>query len=919
MNYIAEDILMHYGTKRHSGRYPWGSGDSPYQHEADFLARYNKLKAQGLTEVQIAEAMECVDGTKELRMYKRIADHERMASFTAKAQEMRDAGKTFQEISDELGLSGPAAARSLVLEKGNSKQKVVDEVYNKLKEEVAKKGAIDIGLGAEAELGVSADTLKEAATRLAMTEGYDIRGVGIPQVLGKAGHNTTIQVLSKDISYGDLYKNPELIKQLGDEYSPDGGFTWRALQYPASIDSKRVDIRYADDGGADMDGVIELRQGVKDLSLGNAHYAQVRILVDGTHYLKGMAMYADDLPDGVDVRFNTNKHSDTPKMDVLKKIKDDPENPFGATISARGQSDYIGDDGKTHLSAINKVNEESAWNDQRTRLSAQFLGKQSIKLAQQQLDLKRTNFEEELDRISKVTNNAVKQKMLADFADECDKAANDLSAAALPRQKNQVLLPLTKIKDTEIYAPNYNNGEQVALIRYPHAGTFEIPILTVNNKNPQGKKLLEGSLDAVGINAKVAQKLSGADFDGDSVTVIPLSNKIKIKSTPTLKGLERFDPKEKYPPVLDKDGNIISKTMSKHDKGIKMGQVSNLITDMTLKGADPDELARAVRHSMVVIDAEKHKLNYKQSAIDNDIASLTKKYQIHTDLNGDIKESGPSTLLSRANAKVRIDERRAQFKIDPDTGEKIYFDSGREYYTYKKNKDGTSKKEGPFPAKQEVTQMSLVKDAAELSSGTKMESVYVGYANQMKAMANKARKEMISTPNEPKYNKNAAATYEREVAHLNALLKDTVLNKPKERQAQIKAKVRKDALLEANPELKKKENKQKLNNRSMQILMEARAEVGAKSQKIKLTDREWDAIQAGAISFTKAKAIMNKMDPDELKERATPRQTRALTSTQQNRIKHLSSSGYTQAEIAEAMGISTSSVSKYLGEKIKDS
>ena len=52
-----------------------------------------------------------------------------------------------------------------------------------------------------------------------------------------------------------------------------------------------------------------------------------------------------------------------------------------------------------------------------------------------------------------------------------------------------------------------------------------------------------------------------------------------------------------------------------------MGKISNLITDMTLLGASEDKLARAVRHSMVVIDDEKHHLDYKQSEKDNNIAA----------------------------------------------------------------------------------------------------------------------------------------------------------------------------------------------------------------------------------------------------------------------------------------------------------
>ena len=119
-------------------------------------------------------------------------------------------------------------------------------------------------------------------------------------------------------------------------HSTDGGVTFNELKKPTSIDSKRISICYGDEGGLNKDGVIEIRRGVPDLDLGNSHYAQVRILVDGTHYLKGMAMYSDDIPDGVDIVFNTNKKSGTDKMNVLKPIKDDPENPFGALIKANG-------------------------------------------------------------------------------------------------------------------------------------------------------------------------------------------------------------------------------------------------------------------------------------------------------------------------------------------------------------------------------------------------------------------------------------------------------------------------------------------------------------------------------------------------------------------------------------------------------
>jgi hypothetical protein len=38
MNPIAEEILMHYGMPRRSGRYPWGSGENRISVAVTFLA-----------------------------------------------------------------------------------------------------------------------------------------------------------------------------------------------------------------------------------------------------------------------------------------------------------------------------------------------------------------------------------------------------------------------------------------------------------------------------------------------------------------------------------------------------------------------------------------------------------------------------------------------------------------------------------------------------------------------------------------------------------------------------------------------------------------------------------------------------------------------------------------------------------------
>ena len=653
MDLVEEDILMHYGIKRRSGRYPWGSGDNPYQHGGDFLARVEELQRLGKTEKQIADELHL--STTDLRMQVRVAKHERRALQADRARSLREDGKTLDEIASILGYANDSSVRALLNENTAANKNKAQATAEILKKELAEKGAIDVGTGVERQLGVSTGVLQEALFILE-TEGYNRYGVGVPQVNDPKKRTITPVISVPEIDQREVYQNLDLVKSVGDYHSTDGGESWDKREYPASIDSSRVKILYGDEGGALKDGVIEIRRGVADLDLGDSHYAQVRILVDGTHYLKGMAMYSDDMPDGADIVFNTNKHTGTPKMDVLKKIQDDPDNPFGALIKANGQSHYIDADGNEKLSAINKLKEEGDWDKMSKNLSSQFLSKQPIQLIKKQLDLTYADAADEFSEICSLNNPTVKRKLLLDFADECDSAAVHLKAAALPRQSTQVILPLNAMKETEIFAPNYRDGEKVVLIRYPHGGTFEIPELTVNNKNPTAVSVLGKNIrDAVGINPKVAERLSGADFDGDQVVVIPTGGRVKIQSTPALKDLKDFDPKTDYSTEGKTGVRLLAKGA---DTQRQMGEISNLITDMTLKGATEPEIARAVKHSMVVIDAAKHKLDYRQSEKDNGIAELKKKYQGFDDETG--HHGGASTLLSRRKQDVEVPERQGR-------------------------------------------------------------------------------------------------------------------------------------------------------------------------------------------------------------------------------------------------------------------
>lgn len=897
------NILEHYGTKRHSGRYPWGSGDNPYQHSGDFLSRVEELKKKGLSEKEILEAIndslpdEYKMGLTEFRTARQKAGHDRKALEYDQIRALKDDGLGWKEIGDKLGMS-ESSVRSKYNNAIGEKASQAEKIAATLKEEVDKKGMIDISEGANQVLGVSESKLDEAAYILEAEYGYQRYGVGIRQPTN-VRQQTNITVLAKpEFDQKYAYQHQDQIDSLGDYHSDDGGETFTKLQRPSSLDSSRVAIRYGDEGGLDKDGVMEIRRGVPDLDLGKSHYAQVRILVDGDHYLKGMAVYSDDLPDGVDVMFNTNKPSGTPKMKVLKEAKADPDNPFGAAIKANGQSMYIGEDGKEHLSPINKLKEEGDWDTMSRNVSSQFLSKQPKKLIENQLNLTVADYKAQYDEIMRYDNPTVKKKLLNDFADTVEGTSMTLKASAFPGQSTKVILPINKIKETEAYCPTYENGTRLALIRYPHAGTFEIPIVTVNNKNVSGKRNLGAIQDAIGINAKVAERLSGADFDGDTVMAIPVTDKVNIKSTRALKALEGFDPKTAYAVPEGNPNNV--RLMKKEEKQREMGVISNLITDMTLRGADEDELARAVKHSMVVIDAEKHKLDYKRSERENGIPELKQKWQIRVDEEGATHYGGASTLLSRRKQTVRVPERRGSVRVDKETGEYIYKESGR---TFTDPKTGKERK-----AEDTVSLISETKDARTLSSGTIQENLYADFSNKLKAMANQARKEAVNMKGIQR-NPEAAKTYAPEVASLKEKYNNMVANKPKERKAMliananIKAKIQEQGL---DPTIDKKEIK-KISSVEMQ---RARDSVGASGRKSKITftDREWEAVQAGAISDNMLTKFLNSSDSDEIVKRAMPKNVAVMTSAKMSKANAMLRSGYSYAEIAKACGVPESTV-----------
>ncbi len=989
-----EEYLQHYGMPRRSGRYPWGSGKDDYQHSMDFLGRVDQLRKKGWKETPENIQKEFGLSVKEYRMEKSLCNNERRIYQVATANALKKDGLSTSEIGRKMGVN-ESTVRGWFDKEAEARMLQAKNTADFLKQQVKEKKMIDVGSEVErdlpSELRVSREKL-DTALYMLESQGYNIHGGRVPQPTNK-NQMTTLKVLAdKDVPHSAIF-DYDKIQTINDYISRDGGETYeKKFHYPASLDSKRLKVLLADDIGTDgrpskeKDGIIELRRGVDDLSLGESRYAQVRILVDGTHYLKGMAVYSDNMPDGVDVVFNTSKSSYDKAM---KAIKNDPDNPFGSAIKDADQGgQYWYTDKKTgekKLGLINKRADEGDWSDWNDTLPSQFLAKQSKQMAKKQLDLAKADKAAEFDEIMSLQNPTVKKYYLEKFASSCDSAAKDLKAAALPGQKYHVIIPVNSMGDDKVYAPNYKDGTKLALIRYPHGGTFEIPILTVDNKNATARRLLGTDVkDAIGITAKVAERLSGADFDGDTVMCIPTHDrrgKVKITSTRELEGLKGFDNKLLYGTEerIKADG---TKGYFRGDREVKimkntntqMGIISNLITDMTLAGAKNDELAAAVRHSMVVIDAEKHKLDYKQSYIDNNIAALQKKYQVKYDENGNLHEGGASTIISRAKGQHTVDKRRGEAKInikgkswyDPTkpegsllytkaldkdlyyadstynkkTGAKTVITADGKKITYNMNSKADRDKYDPIMKKDpktgevsyvskdgkikyrtkkrtmDSTNMAETTDAMSLVSGNKhpMELLYADYANSMKALANKARIEMVKTGN-LESNPTAKKIYKEEVSSLEAKLNTALKNSVRERTAVRLASSEIKTRKEADPDMKPGD----LKKLSQRTLSKYRTEVGSVSRRaraIQITDKEWEAIQAGAISDRKLKQILDNSDPDTLRQRAMPKASSSLNTAQINRIKAMSNSNFTLNQIAEKMGISPSTVSKYLkGDK----
>jgi hypothetical protein len=900
-----EEHLAHYGVKRRSGRYPWGSGGNAPEatRSKDFLTMVDKLKKQGMSEAEIAEGVG-LKSTTELRAEKSIAKDRVRQEKIRQATRLKEKDYKNTDIARIMGIN-ESSVRALLVPGQKDKADATQTTAKVLKDHVAKKDMIDVGKGTEVQMGITRTRLDTAIASL-KKEGYNVYSIKIPQVT-LPGQFTRTKVLAKpDIPFDYVSKNREKIEQV-DSYSTDHGRSFFGTKPPLTVNPNRLRINYAETGGKALDGVIYVNPRAKDLHLGADRYGQVRIKIGEDHYIKGMAIYKDDLPRGVDLEFNTSKSNTGRKADAMKPLERKPNGelsdlPFGSIVR------QIHDPATGEVtSALNIVGVkegsgvEGSWDTWSRTLSSQMLSKQDPSLAKKQLDVTYQRRLDELKEINSLTNPTVKKELLLKFADSTDAASVHLKAANLPRQATKVLLPVPSMKDGEVYAPGMKHGERVALIRFPHGGKFEIPDLVVNNNNREARKLIGTGgtrkiSDAIGINANVAHHLSGADFDGDTVLVIPNGKRL-VKNDPALQELKTFDP-QKF--KIPKDSSI--PVVTTRTKNSQMGRVSNLITDMTIKGASNDEIARAVKHSMVVIDSEKHQLDWKQSEIEHGIHALKDKYQREG------KSRGASTIISRAGSQYRVAEREPRRPskggpIDPRTGKKVYVPTGRTYIDRK-----TGKK---VDATTVLERLAAEDNARKLVSHNPvpMELLYADHSNRLKALANEARKTTLSLKGTPQ-SSSAKTTYKNEVASLRAKLDNAKRNAPRERHAQRLASTQVSAIRASNPDIEKAE----VTKIKQQTLATARARTGAKKDKIIITQEEWNAIQAGAISNSMLHEIIGNSDLDTVRHLALPKHVPKMTSAKLLRAQSMLDSGFTQADVAAALNVSLSTLKLSLNE-----
>ena len=127
---MSKFYIEHYGTPRHSGRYPWGSGKNP-QRSKNFLQRADDLADQGLSKKEIAEAFGLSTG--DYVAMRKIYKNELNMQNQMQAVKLHDKGWSNTAIAERLDISEGTVRNMLDPTKKQRENEVIkDEIQSGL-------------------------------------------------------------------------------------------------------------------------------------------------------------------------------------------------------------------------------------------------------------------------------------------------------------------------------------------------------------------------------------------------------------------------------------------------------------------------------------------------------------------------------------------------------------------------------------------------------------------------------------------------------------------------------------------------------------------------------------------------------------------------------------------------------------------
>ena len=203
---MSEDEILHYGVKRRSGRYPWGSGKEGYQRDS-ILGRVYDLRDQGKNEKEIAKDLGM--NTSQLRSAIALANEHEKQSIMDTINSMKADGFSNTDIAKKTGLA-ESTVRYNLSKKDSVKRNQINKTAESLKSSIEDTPYLDIGSGVELQMGISRQKLKAAVEDL-KSQGYYEHEIYVPQI-GNEGKWTTTKVLTKEPSLDIVKQHRSEIK-----------------------------------------------------------------------------------------------------------------------------------------------------------------------------------------------------------------------------------------------------------------------------------------------------------------------------------------------------------------------------------------------------------------------------------------------------------------------------------------------------------------------------------------------------------------------------------------------------------------------------------------------------------------------------------------------------------------------------------